>query len=323
MKDHLISVIVPIYNVENYLRKCVDSIINQTYKNLEIILVDDGSPDNCGKICNEYAQHDSRVKVIHKENGGLSDARNAGIDMAEGEYLAFVDSDDYIAEDMIEKLYKQLMKDNSDMSLCSFKYFDESGDEILSRMDDSPIKNEIITGEQAVNKLLENNPWYFVVACNKLYKKELFRGIRFPKGKIHEDEFVVHHLFYRCAKISCISEPLYHYLQRRNSISNGTVSVKRLDLIEAMYDRALFALEKGLNNIVYASVALMAERLSNFIPNDEASLNRKKELYKLYLKTISLLKTDGLNFKRKIIICITKLYPQFLLLIKKHRRRNS
>ena len=322
MKNYLISVIVPVYNVESYLRKCVDSIINQTYKNLEIILVDDGSPDNCGKICDEYAQHDSRVKVIHKENGGLSDARNAGIDMAEGEYLTFVDSDDYIAEDMIEKLYKQLLKDNSDMSLCSFKYVDESGDEILSRVDDSPIKNEIITGEQAVNKLLENNPWYYVVACSKLYKEELFREIRFPKGKIHEDEFVVHHIFYKCKSVSCISESLYYYLQRINSISNGTVSVKRLDMIEAMYDRALFAIDKGFNNIVYASVALMAERLSNFKPNDETSFNRKKELYKLYLKTVPLLKTGGLNLKRKVTICITKIYPRFLLLIKKHRRKN-
>ena len=127
MKNLLVSVIVPIYNVEKYLRKCVDSILNQTYKNLEIILVDDGSPDNCGNICDEYALSDSRIRIIHKKNGGLSDARNAGLDIARGNYILFVDSDDYIDETMVEKLYEALEKEKAEMSLCSFVYVNDDG----------------------------------------------------------------------------------------------------------------------------------------------------------------------------------------------------
>ena len=119
--EDLISVVVPIYNVENYIKKCVDSILSQTYKNLEIILVDDGSPDNCPQICDEYAQKDNRIKVIHKENGGLSDARNAGIDISKGKFITFIDSDDYIEKDYVEVLYNSIKENASDMAIGSHK----------------------------------------------------------------------------------------------------------------------------------------------------------------------------------------------------------
>lgn len=315
--DDLISVIVPVYNVEKYLCKCVDSVINQTYKNLEIILVDDGSPDSCGKICNKYANKDARVKVIHKENGGLSDARNIGIDAAKGEYLAFIDSDDYIAPEMIETLYNYISRDGSDMALCNFTYVDEKFIEIKDRNSDSPIQNELISGEEALKKLTERKSWYYVVAWNKLYKRCLFEKIKFPKGKVNEDEFVVHHIFYKCNTISCVKNSFYFYVQREGSIMSAASKLKKMDAVEAFYDRVIFASENGFNNIVFSSVCVMAEKLSNFTPCDEISAQRKKELYNMYIQSSRLIKTKGLSLKRKVVVYLNRISPAFLIFVKK------
>ena len=182
MNYYLISVIVPIYKVEKYLHKCIDSILAQTYTNLEIILVDDGSPDNCGKICDEYAAKDSRIKVIHQPNGGLSAARNAGLDIATGDYIGFVDSDDYIAPDMYEKLYNALVKNDADMAICDYQRF---GNELP--YDEMSLTTEVITGLQAMEKQNTVINCSFVVAWSKLYKSFIFSNVRFPVGKINED----------------------------------------------------------------------------------------------------------------------------------------
>ncbi len=246
-KEALISIIVPVYKVEEYLNKCIDSILNQAYKNLEVILVDDGSPDRCGEICDEYAQKDDRVRVVHKQNGGLSDARNAGIDAATGEYLMFVDSDDYIHPEMAAKLYEALARDEADMALCNFLYVDENGEKTDEENDNSPIKDEVLTRDEAFCKALRSyKKWYYVVAWNKLYKKEIFKTLRFPYGKVHEDEFVIHKVLGACAKISCISDPLYYYVQRTGSIMSAEYSVKRLDIVEAFFDRTEFFLERNM-----------------------------------------------------------------------------
>ena len=243
MDNKFISIIIPVYKVEQYLGKCVDSVLNQTYKELEIILVDDGSPDHCPEICEEYAGKDSRIVVIHKQNGGLSSARNAGLDVAKGEYIFFLDSDDYIAENTIERMYQTIISEKADIAICDFVKVDENG-EIIKEL--SPIKNECLNKEQLLMKLVNPTNWYYVVAWNKLYKKTLFSAIRFPVGKINEDEFTVHQIFYECNKAVTIAEKLYFYLRRKSSITTNSFSVKNLDGISALADRCLFLTEKGV-----------------------------------------------------------------------------
>ncbi|MDV4769588.1 glycosyltransferase, partial [Enterococcus faecium] len=180
-----ISIIVPVYKVEPYLRKCVDSILAQTFTDFEVILVDDGSPDNSGKICDEYASKDSRVRVIHKKNGGLSSARNAGIDVARGKYLGFVDSDDYIEKDMYELLYDNIVKEQADLSICGI-YDIYAGKKVKIL----PEEYKVLDKVSAMKIVLEAQS-FSVHAVNKLYKKELFNKIRYPENIITEDAAVI------------------------------------------------------------------------------------------------------------------------------------
>lgn len=237
----MISVIVPIYKVEDYLAKCIESIQKQSFKDLEIILVDDGSPDRCGEICDRYKQQDGRIKVIHKQNGGLSDARNAGIDVAEGEYISFIDSDDYIHPQMMEILYNILQEAEADISVCEFKQVSEQEDIDFAYIL-KPVKTEKAEGQQVMNQLQHKN-LITVVAWNKLYRAKLFENNRYKKGMIHEDEFMIHHLLHECNCIVYTKEPLYFYIQRKNSIT-GTVKWNQVkDGWSAYIDRLAF-LEK-------------------------------------------------------------------------------
>ena len=243
MSKPLLSIIVPIYNVEKQLNKCIESILNQTFTNYELILVDDGSPDKCGEICDEYEKKDKRVKVIHKKNGGLSDARNAGLNIATGKYIGFVDSDDIIHPQMYEKLYNCINKYNSDIVQCKFKKFKKIEDieKSLNRHNESV---EEYTNKEAIMDMIDNNK-INVNTWNKLYKRELFENERFPKGKIHEDEFLTYKLIYKSNKVAYINEELYYYYQNDNGIMNGSNLLKRLDRIEALEERSNFFLKYG------------------------------------------------------------------------------
>jgi len=232
----LVSVIVPVYKVEDYLRKCVDSILAQTYKNLEIILVDDGSPDNCGKICDEYALMDKRIKVIHKENGGLSDARNAGLDICTGEYIAFVDSDDWVDEDYIATFMKYAQPDT--IVCCGYKriYLKKSiphrmlAVKEFSAVEAIKVQQEqeiaVSTGASNVNPIT-NAVW------NKLYPKKFFDKIKFPVGKVYEDIYVCFELFLKSQKVVVVPNTTYNYFCRDSSIC-GRPSAKSIrDFIDA------------------------------------------------------------------------------------------
>lgn len=311
----VISVIVPIYKVEAYLRRCVDSICNQTYQNLEIILVDDGSPDGCGRICDEYALKDSRIRVVHKENGGLSDARNAGLDIAHGEYISFVDSDDYIDENMIEKLWAAVISEDGEMSLCEFSYVDDDY-HILEEKNKkkSPIKNEVLTGVEAVQKLTDSSGQY-TIACCKLYKKTLFRDVRFPKGKFHEDEFVSHVLFLKCNRVVCIGEALYYYVQRNDSIMGSisrAVSINNLDKYEAFLNRALYLVPYGMlreSGVGYFEVVLRTSYFfTHYRPKSEQEKMRMKEMYSLIRKNYRLCKYC--TTKEKVHIMLFNISPR-------------
>ncbi len=224
--EPLISVIVPIYNVEDYLDKCINSILNQTYKNLEIILVDDGSPDNCPKMCDEYAKKDNRIKVIHKKNGGLSDARNKGIEIANGEYITFVDSDDYLSNDCIELLYINIVKYDSDISIGGHQVVYDNG-KIINKYSNTEY---VSTPKEVLDKILYSDG-IDLSAWAKLYKRNLFNNIKYPVGRIYEDAATTYKLVDISDKISIISKPIYYYIIRNDSISNNSFTEKKMDLI--------------------------------------------------------------------------------------------
>lgn len=254
-----ISIIVPIYKVENYIDKCIISITEQTYKNLEIILVDDGSPDKCPEICEKYAKKDNRIKVIHKKNGGLSDARNAGLKVATGKYIGFVDSDDYIEKDMYQILYNNLIKTNSDISIVNLKEVKEN--EII----ENNVKDEQNIIEynklEALKKLIENKIKSY--AWNKLYKKEILNDIEFPIGRKMEDLAVMYKIFEKVNKVVYTDKIEYYYLQRKNSIL-GNISEslvkdlqyfvkERYDYIEKKYPqlKETLDIDRIKNNLIY------------------------------------------------------------------------
>lgn len=230
--DDLISIIVPVYNVENYVEKCINSIINQTYKNLEIIIVDDGSKDNSGKICDELEKKDDRIKVIHKENGGLSDARNRGIKIAKGSYIGFVDSDDYIKEDMFETLYNLNKKYNSDISIVSFyeiynnKVIGVRNSKNLEELSKLDAMKEVL-----IDSKIQSYAW------NKLFKRELFEGIEFPTNKNFEDIATTLLLFEKANKVVLLEDPKYYYVRRDNSIIGVKNYKTYKDYLDVIYDK--------------------------------------------------------------------------------------
>ena len=230
-----VSIIVPVYQVENYIRQCIDSILVQTFTDFELILVYDGSKDKSGQICDEYAVLDQRVKVIHKENGGLSDTRNCGMDQAVGNYFMFVDSDDYIAPTMLEYLYKALMNKEADIAVCNFLYFFE---EDRKRDFSTNIQSEVLSGAEIFySRKNERVYGIWTVAWNKLYKRETLGNVRFRFGKYHEDEFWANDIYQMDIKVVTIPECLYYYRQRDNSIM-GRKNIKRdFDILEALQER--------------------------------------------------------------------------------------
>ena len=253
--NETVSVIVPIYKVEKYLRHCVESILAQTYQNLEVLLIDDGSPDMCGTICDEYAMKDLRVTVIHKRNGGLSSARNAGIERATGAYLLFVDSDDFIEPNMVRTLYDELQKDAADMALCAFRYVDERGAAITSPYDAEKYrKRGVWTKEQFWQEYCAGYTPAYTVAWNKLCRRRLFADLRYPEGKIREDEFVLHQLIEQCNCICIVPDQLYDYRQRTDGIMGSRLDARQLDKVEACLQRAEYFQKTGNVLMVKSSV---------------------------------------------------------------------
>ena len=227
MDNNLISIIIPVYNVEKYLEECVESVVKQTYKNLEIILVDDGSTDNSGKICDNYAVKDKRIKVIHKENGGQSDARNAGLDICTGDFIGFIDSDDYVEADMFETLIKNIYENDADIVSC--RWFTEY---VNNKIKDGIGQRYILNNDDIIIRGFGEN----LLSCgvwDKLFKKDVFESMRFPKGKIFEDTYINIKIFLNVSKVVIIPDALYHYRQRKSSVSHD-VDYKQLnDQIEA------------------------------------------------------------------------------------------
>lgn len=323
MREDLVSIIVPVYKVEKYLKECLESVINQTYRNLEIILVDDGSPDNCGKICDEYAKKDERVRVIHKENGGLSSARNAGLDISNGEYISFVDSDDVIDKRFIEILHNVCIENNCDIAECDFKRFK---DEIeRENIVNSEIK--VISAFEMQNKLfVDGESTQTVIICNKLYKRYLFKNIKFPTGKIHEDESTTYKILYSCdTGVVVTNLKLYYYRENVSSITGKKFNIKRLDILDAYEERKNFYKEKGEDELYKKSLINYVETLRNCYLMVSLNIEEdKKDILKIILsknKQIlnEILKCAEISTIQKLKVLTFEKFPQIYVLKNKSK----
>lgn len=246
MKQLPISVIVPVYNVEPWLAPCVDSVLAQSFGEFELILVDDGSPDSCGAICDDYAKKDGRVKVIHQKNGGLSAARNTGIAAAAGRYIAFIDSDDFIHPDYLKNLYDACQTTGADMAVCAFESIAESGDSLPTPVFTRPTEAGVFGGKQLLEQFGQDNSIAYTVAWNKLYKAELWQNLRYPVGMIHEDDAVAPTLYWNCAKVVCLAQPLLYYRLREGSIVRSGLKPNSFDAVVARAGWCHFFIEHKL-----------------------------------------------------------------------------
>ena len=254
----LISVIIPVYKVEAYLSRCMETVLTQTYQNLEIILVDDGSPDNCPAICDAYAKEDSRVRVIHQKNAGLSGARNAGMDVARGEYFVFIDSDDYVTPDFIERLYEACVSTGSPLGICRWVYVHGEPITECRKDPDSGKSVQVYTAWELMERLYCPDGAYYVVAWNKLYRRDLWEGIRYPLGRIHEDEATTHKIFHQAEQGVFVDIPLYGYFVAPASITRG-FNPRRLDWITAVYERLEFFEEQGYTELMARALQAFAD----------------------------------------------------------------
>lgn len=231
----LISVIVPVYNVEKYIRECLDSIVNQTYKNLQIILVDDGSTDNSSKICDEFAKKDSRITVVHQENQGAGAAKNTGLELIEGEYFSIIDSDDYIDLSMYEKMVSLMKQYDSDIVQCLFKQVYVN--KIIMRQYSTLKKScTVLTRQKYLQHFLSD--WKFAVFWNKLFRSSLLDNIRFPVGRKIDDEFFTYKLVCNAKRIVNTTEPFYFYRMRKSSVMNNNAKNRLIyDRIDCFVER--------------------------------------------------------------------------------------
>lgn len=282
-----ISVIIPVYNVEAYLRRCIDSVLSQSFKDLEVLLIDDGSTDSSGDICDEYAKADERITVIHKENGGLSDARNVGIDNAKGENIFFLDSDDYIENNSLSVLYENLVRENADISVggtynCyqnkkipqypTIEYGTFSGVEAL---------REVLAG-----RLIPGEIW------GKIIKAELLDTLRFRKGRTYEDAFIMPDLMMSANKVVVTTEPLHNYLHRSGSITTVAFSEKKFDIVDAYKYTKEFVAANCPSLISYADFRLL---WAYFVVLDSMLLNEEYKKIPQYKETVKYLKRNWLN----------------------------
>ena len=280
----LITVIVPAYKVESYLPICVESIINQTYKNIEIILVDDGSPDRCGAICDEYALKDNRIRVLHKDNGGLSSARNAGMKVMEGEFVTFIDSDDYVSPFYVEHLFNALRIDDADLAVSWFAEVNE-GEKIDTNGRENLSCYEQLNQKQSLQHLLyqdgiETSAW------GKLYKSDLIEGLRYPEGKLYEDIPVTSQYILKSKSVALIRNVDYYYLQRKASIQYQSFNIKKMDGIYHLEAMTASVMEKypDLKSAAYCRELSFACNLLFQVPTDDKS-GCREYLWNIVLRT--------------------------------------
>ncbi len=311
-----ISIIVPIFNTERFIVKCIRSILNQTLVDFELILVNDGSTDKSGEICDEFAKKDQRIRVIHKRNGGVSSARNVGLNIARGKYIGFVDSDDYVKKDMYEILYNAITLNVADIVVCDFWELDEVGGQRLNTIENI-YKVQKLNNIESLNQMYLNKSMYIrnVVPWNKLYKRNLFDNIQYEIGNIYDDETVVHKLFYNSKKVIYTNLKLYYYVQRSGSQMNSEFHIKRFDKIYALKDREEYFRKKQEYNIHQKALKHYMEMFFWYYYLAKSKLNNiDKELIELKFTfdstLVYLLKHKEINLKQKMMLLLFRINPR-------------
>lgn len=319
MNEPLVSIIIPVYNVSQYLRQCLDSVISQTYKNLEIILVDDGSTDRSGAMCDEYKTLDLRIKVLHKENGGLSSARNAGMKLMKGEYFSFIDSDDYIRTDYIGRMYSYIVRDRSDIVVCSFKKV--IGDENYAIINRENTEHYKFNQEEIKLKMLSRQiPMY---AHGKLYRTELAIRMEFPLGRLYEDVPTIWNAIKYINQVTYINNEMYFYRQRLNSIVNGKFTHGRMDLLY-FSEKILKELDKGdcLYNIAMTLCFFAAADnyclVTNSFPDDKSYLKRRIKEYRT-----GVIKDKNAQISLKVMAGAAYVSPEIVRIIGKIYKKHN
>lgn len=317
----LISVIVPVYNVEKYLKECLNSILFQTHKDLEIILIDDGSSDRSGKICDDFAIKDSRIKTFHTENKGQASARNFGLDIAKGDYISFVDSDDIIKKDYIEKLYELIVKFNTKMSMINLQPFSEK----LSKIDPSKTNNikKVLNAKDLLMAICTGDisfaPWRF------LYSKEIFKDLRFPKGQIYEDIYIAFDIIHNAKNIAYTDEICYFYRIRQGSTVHSfdekhLIAVKSVERFANLIIKTYPQLKNEANYSICSSmfdvsIGILKAKKMDFYPK----ISEFSKLIRKNLKSVFITKTK--HYKKKILIIILAIHPLLLNLVFKIYKR--
>ncbi|MDR0914209.1 MAG: glycosyltransferase [Oscillospiraceae bacterium] len=311
----MISVIIPVYNVEKYLKRCVDSVLAQTYQDFEIILVDDGSTDNGGKLCDEYAALNDRIRTIHQANGGLSAARNTGIDEANGEYISFIDSDDWIAETFLEVLYNTAVNNNADISTVRYYEIWEDGRKEVFTL--SP-ENKVMPGLEAMELVCDNPKYIEHTVCNKLFKKHLFNQLRFKVGIVYEDWRLTYKLLYFSNTVAVNDEILYFYFQRSGSIRKSEFSEKKVSKYYIYVEREEFFKEHNLTDLIEPTIINRMQAAlhvaAGLAASSVVSADVKKKYYRLFkddMHTNRQLMFKGLSFLKKLQIAMFYTSPAF------------
>lgn len=283
----MISVILPVYNVEKYIDACLEALLQQTLEDFELIIVNDGSTDRSGEICQEWSKKDTRIRLIHQENMGLSEARNSGLRVAEGEYIVFIDSDDTVEQHFLQVLYENIVQNNAQVSICNFKYIWENSAHKTKEVPvDTQKENEItiMSGRDASSYIVKDNKRFMITAWGKMYHKSLSSYLYYPKGRTHEDEFTTYRVLYRATKVVVTMEQLYNYLQRNTGIMGKSFQLKRLDKIDALKEAITFfdenrdeemkcyAVKRYLLNIQIAWY-----RVYKFLPSEKEVLLKLKQ----------------------------------------------
>ena len=285
----IVSIIIPFYNREKYITKCLDSVLNQSYQNIEVILINDASTDNTMQICQQYMKQDPRIKLLCNEiNLGVSRSRNIGLEAANGEYIVFVDSDDFITKYYVEALLRIALEQQCEMVQCKLQWGCN-----LESQDVFSLKSPYF---MTIHRSREKAEWALQsgsdarlggMVCGKLYHRKLFMNVQFPEGKIHEDEGVMHRLIYETNQVACISGIMYYQVDSKSSIMRDCFSPKRYDLIEQLEDRYLFFIEKGLVDCAYVTAQRIGGTIIEFYRKTKEVLHESNEdLLKLYVRTL-------------------------------------
>ena len=307
LKNPEISVIVPVYKVEKYLNECIDSILAQTFTDFELILVDDGSPDNCPAMCDAAAERDERVRVIHQKNKGLSGARNAGLDMVRGNWIAFVDSDDVIDKTYLEKLYCAGKQSGAEIVACNLLFMQEDGSPC--RYQEQPLCTEILSQDEAIHRM-RLTP--LIQAATRLHRRDILEGVVFPVGKNYEDAFTTPEIFERATAVACVEEKLYYYRQQPTSILHGKVTLKNLEEVDANYGLLQCMLRHGKKDAAYLQYALMKRYFRNIkkqLPPELLQDARVKQAETLIAQAKMEIRQNGADTLRNVLetaLCFAK-----------------